>query len=428
MQAIGIDLWPVVLAAAVFSALYVLFYRRFVFSLLDPLNIFVLTQVCSCVLAVFFVSEPLMLLQFFAAQISFWLGFRICFRAQAPAQAMTFTARDMQVAEIVTVLLLLAWAGANLYVGATVGFPLLSANPSESKVTSFMGGLGFAKRFNFGIGVWVPASALLLAIHGEHRRMFKFVFFLSVLITALGGSKGGLLSFLYIIGYTTAREGMGRKWIRFSRVLGVSAFAIVMIVLIRENGSLVDGLAGLMKRVLFYGDVVIYYYKPEIMHHFANLGVKDFLLSELNPILGALRLTPYQDPLGYQMVNYSLGNYTLATIMGPNTLFFVRGHVYFGILGGTLYAATIGYIVARVRRWYFESKVHTPIATASLLCFAVLIFYLPLESPLFVSSAFDTFIPVGVCFCVAKISVYALRHVHDEALRVTGSRAFPNAV
>ena len=85
----------------------------------------------------------------------------------------------------------------------------------------------------------------------------------------------------------------------------------------------------------------------------------DFILYEFNGILGMLRLTPYYEPLGYQMVKAYWNTSSLYddVVLGPNTVFFVKGHVFFGYVGGILYSFVMGVLSAYFRKKIIEIKI-----------------------------------------------------------------------
>jgi hypothetical protein len=405
---LGVNLNTVLLWAAVIGMVYVIAYRKFVCSVVDPLNVFIISQVCSCVLAILVIHEPALLCQFFAAQAAFYVGFRLSRSRRSRSLCVDWSSGEIQIVETAIAVLFVGWVVANVYVGLTVGLPLFSGHASEAKVQTFREGLGFVKRLNGGAGLLVTAGSLILAILGTHRRVFAGIFVASLLVSTLDASKGSALLSVFLIGYALKKEGLVPELLkprirRATVALFVFACSIALYILSVDRGDLPAGVAGLFTRILFYGDVVLYYYQPDMMYYLKRLGPIDFLLSEINPMLGEFRLAPYQPPLGVLMVTHSLGNETLATLFGPNTQFFVRGHIYFGSVCGTLYAAAVGWVVGRVRRWFFETDGAKPFALISALTMAVRIFTLPVEEPYCIGLIFDTFLPIILIVAVLKI-------------------------
>ncbi|MFV8341082.1 hypothetical protein [Flavobacterium sp. XS2P39] len=112
-------------------------------------------------------------------------------------------------------------------------------------------------------------------------------------------------------------------------------------------------------RLMEFGDVMLYYKTQVVRDHFVNLNFVDFILNEFNGILGMLRLTSYSEPLGYQMVKAFWNTSSLFddVVLGPNTVFFVKGHVFFGYIGGIVYSFLMGLLSAHFRKKIIEIKI-----------------------------------------------------------------------
>src|SRR5208283_3649320 len=93
------------------------------------------------------------------------------------------------------------------------------------------------------------------------------------------------------------------------------------------------------------------------------------------------------------------------TTVGPNTGFYVAGHIYFGAVGGFFYSMTIGYLVSFVRKLFF-----------SLLTLSIHIAVLPIDAQYFVSLLLDTFAPVGAALAISYLAVVAATGVHAHDL------------
>jgi hypothetical protein len=120
----------------------------------------------------------------------------------------------------------------------------------------------------------------------------------------------------------------------------------------------------------------------------------------LNQVLGELRLVAYQFPLGYQMVDYYWRGAGVSDIVtGPNTPFFIAGHVYFGSFFGVIYCGAVGYFVACIRSLFLEAQGIPPLRLIYFLALALLVFALPTEVNLFTGPLLDmsvlVFIAVG---------------------------------
>ncbi len=418
-------------SAALFTAIYVLAYRRYIFSIFDPFNIPLVTAIFASVLMVNVVDDRRWWFQFFSFQIAFFLGFsrnKLPRRSPAPAKGAGRTClalfpQDLDVLEGATALLFLLALGANLYLGATAGFPIFDSRAGTAKVDTFVGGLGAVKRINDGIGVFVPCAALVLYACGRHKRWWLSVALVEVGITGLSGSKSAVLLFVFILASLTHHEAF-RAWGATARLkqwtkpVMVAAVTWAVAVLYIEGGAGIgEAATRLLVRILFYGDMVLHYYHPNVIAHFAQYGPLTYLTDMLNPILGMLRLVPYREPLGYTMVGLLAGQNTPGTVVGPNTCFYVAGHIYFGGAGGFFYSMFIGYSVSFARKLFFSRPKIGVIAFVSLLATSIHIAALPLDAQYFVTLMFDTFAPACVAITISYLAIVAAASSPDHSLR-----------
>lgn len=410
LENIGEKLPLLLLLSGLFLLLYFTAYRKRIFSIFDPLSIMAVTQAASSVMAIALISQASMLWQFMLSQAAFTLGVVL-----APVQSLpkgptsSWSKGDIYFAEWVVMVLFSILVAANVWLGLSAGFPLFSDDPSLTKFSTFTGGLGLVRRINWGIGTFVPTASLLLGIRGCHRRLFWGVFVASMIISSLGGSKGALLVYLEIIVFVLFRkdivsDAVARRLNGALKGLALIAGLLALFVLYISIHDPALAAGALLKRVLYAGDVIIYYYQPAIMREFAKLGPVDYIIAMLNPLLGELRLAEYQFPLGYQMLLiYFKNGEQPSAVLGPNTTFFVVGHIYFGWFFGIIYSGCVGYIVSKVRSACLSARGTTPLRMAIYLTMAIVIFGFPAEAPLFVSMASDTFIPL--CMVVVLVAV-----------------------
>lgn len=417
---LGAAVWSISLWGIGFLAIFLFVYRNRIFSIFDPLLPLVVAQVSYCVMGLALISSAPLLIQLLASQAAFVIGFLIARKPQMPAGTMVWTSRNIQIAEWTVFLLFLLVLSANLWLGVAAGFPAFSDNPQVAKESVYEGGLGLVRRINTGVGPFVSAGALLLALKGRHRALFGGCFTVCILLSSLSGSKGALLGFLEIIGYILCRRdlisrkvskrllGIALLLVVFSLVLGVAVIYVV-------TKDVSFAIAGLVERIFLQADVIIYYYDPRVLPHFASYNPLDFISMSLNPILGELRLTPYVLPLGYQMVmDYWEGLLNSDYILGPNTSFFIVGHIYFGSFFGVIYCAAVGYFVACVRRWYLETQGDSPLRLIWLLSLALLVFNLPTEVSLFTEPLFDMAVMVFAAFAGAHFLTFILAPGADK--------------
>jgi hypothetical protein len=401
-------IWILAIGLA-FLCLFVYLYRRRILFVFDILTVQALMQAAACTMAVFWIHDTGMLAQFFASQAAFTVGFLLVRRPEPAASTVDWDLDCTTDLEITTFLLFILVLIGNVWMGVTAGFPLFANDPSVAKVELYSGGLGLVKRMNGGPMLFLSASSLLLALHGRRRWPFRVIFGISLVVSVLGGSKGSLLTTVYLFVYLMGRRDvLSSQLVRLFKYgcgLLIGAGTLLSLFILRTGGGgWTVPIQALGMRILLYGDVILYYYQPAVLGLFKHLGPLDFVTYTLNPILGELRLVPYQMPLGYQMVNYTLNaGEELASILGPNTTFYVVGHIFFGPVCGILYSALVGCAFAKCRSIFLSANTRNPGYLAVLLTGAVLIAALPIEVPLFTGSLFDTVLFAGGCFLAAKV-------------------------
>lgn len=396
-----------------FLAVFLFLYKRRIIFVFDILCVQALTQAAACTMALFWIDDGWMKLQFFASQAAFTGGFLMVRRPAPPERAVSWNPARTTDLELTTFLVFVIVLLANVWMGATAGFPLFANDPSVAKVDLYSGGLGLVKRIDEAPMLFLGASSLLLALHSPRKWLFRAIFAVTIVFGVLGGSKGSLLTTVYFFVYLMGRRYLlSDKLIRLFKYgcgLFLAAGTLLSLFILRgDQNSWIASFQALAFRVLFYGDIILYYYQPAVHQFFSHHAPLDFIPYALNPILGELRLVAYQKPLGFQMVNYTLNaGDELASILGPNTTFFVVGRIFFGPVLGVAYCAFVGFAFAKVRSMFLTVQTSDPGRLAALLTMAVMIATLAVEVPLFTSNFFDTVLFVGGCYIAAKILLLA---------------------
>jgi hypothetical protein len=416
-----------------FLMLFLLLYSRRILNLFDLLIFQAISQATCCTLAVYLISQPHMLLQFFCSQAAFTLGILLVKPRIATKVFRPWDAASIHKAETIALTLFLILFAANMVMGAAVGFPIFSLDPSVAKVELYTGGFGIVKRLNESLSVYLFAASLVLSIRGIRRRTFVMVFLGNLLVASLNGSKGSLQMALFVLAFVLARKDLIpprlRKTLNIAGgwlMVGASAFAITILRI--GTGDWITAFQGIALRLLFYGDVVIYYYQPRLLAQFSGQSPLAFIGWLLNSILGMTRLVEYQYPIGNQLVEAFLaGLVKLDTVQGPNALFFVVGHMFFGAIGGVIYCFGIGVLFAKIRSWYLQCQSNSPMIFIALLSLATLVYYLPLEAPLWVSTLVNAALPVASMLGIYSLVQAAyqgwLRSRHSppsESLKIAG--------
>jgi hypothetical protein len=182
------------------------------------------------------------------------------------------------------------------------------------------------------------------------------------------GSKGGIIGAIAIFWYLYQQNNIWsdstifiKKFIR-SKIKYFLVITLVLFLSIVMKESEIEGqdlIFSIGFRLMEFGDIMLYYKTQLVRDYFVNFNLVEFILYEFNGILGMLRLTPYYEPLGYQMVKAYWSSSSLFddVVLGPNTVFFVKGHVFFGYVGGILYSFVMGVFSAYFRKRIIEIKI-----------------------------------------------------------------------
>ena len=387
--------------------------KKHIYSFFDPLVLIILSLSSGLVLAI---NSSIFSYVLYSI-ISFLIGFLLIVRKNKSEKfddsIKIIITRDF---EFLVTLFALIFIAANSYIFATSGIPFLMENPTEAKVVGFDSGNGWIRRILFQSS-FVLISLLFIFIqkNGKCKRtlvMLIIFFFLSI----LNGSKSSLLTFISVLvfflsqkKYWTPLNYQIREKVK-KTIPFVLIIAVLVFLLIASKESEVENQDlqySIGFRMMEFGDVMLYYEDEYVQKYFKTFGVIDFFRYEFNGILGVLRMDDYLLPLGYQMANeYWAGFIGSDVITGPNTLFFVRGHIFFGYFGGIIYSFIIGFLFGKLRMRLFQFNSHNPL---KIIVSVYLFFLLPLflkEFNFAVSLFFDLFVMITLLWIIVKIMVF----------------------
>ncbi len=338
--------------------LYICF-KRFLYSIIDPL-VQILLLFAS--LIAFASDHPLVFYIVFCI-IAFWVGMYMVF----PKSKIERNFSNIQITNVLnlklyTYFLVFLYVGSILYVFAKSGIPLFSDNPTEAKISTFEG-MGILRRISF-IGTIIPINLIILMIISKKKRLFIFLLALFCILKIFQGSKSSLIGVILPLYYLFTQKNLmslnsfkirNRKTLYFllgGIILGVLGY-IVSKEAVLEGSTFIYSLGF---RLMEFGDIALYYKDDSVQEYFQNYSALDYIGDELNGILGMLRIVPYKYPLGFLMVE-QFNAYTPDVVVGPNGIFLIKGHIYFGYLGGIVYSMLCGYIFARIRKYYFSMEI-----------------------------------------------------------------------
>lgn len=373
-------------------------YRRYIVSVFDPLFVFTFTTAFASVLVVEVLKTPSPIIHFFVCQLCLFAGFA----SVRPVADITPTGPESQPAHEVDRLRLMLYGFLGLYIAANLivfsvnGIPLLSPVPTSAKVAYFKDGFGLVRKINWTIGGFLITGLLYLYLL-EKKRLYLMGLGLVAVGLVFEGSKSSLLRIIFaftLLVYHPLLRSQTRLLKSFRRFIpyGIGALAVVFLgILSRENNGLTSALSAFLKRLLYSGDPVLYYYLPVNQIHFAEYGPADYLTYVTNQITGFLRLTPYWDAFGNVMLRNILPPGTPPDqYVGPNTPFYIEGQIFFGYFGAFILSGILGVLVGGIRRMYFRYR------GASAFWFIFLCYLCQIATTLFI----DTRMGVGFLFDV----------------------------
>lgn len=412
------ELLAIMLQSLLVFVVYYLLYKKYIYSLFDPLFFFLITQAFSTELAIIEITEKSYLMNFIGCQILFTMGFYTF--SLKPRKDKTIndnnfviSIRQLQLLKYFSILGFVVIFICNCYFFYKKGVILFSDDPTTSKAIDFEGGLGFVKRINWGL---LPLISLICVFQLIYLKQLKFLLLVVILllITISGGNKSSILIYLYMVSIFGLFNNLNKlqyfKYLKKFKVpISLIGVLLALYIFSTKSEDLEKTIIAAGIRFLYFGDIILYYYQPHSVKHFQQLDFFDFLSREFNTILGLLRLSDYTNPLGYEMVVYSLTDEQLNTITGPNAPFYVKGHIFFGAFGVLIYSFLVGCFVGHIRALLFklDNTRKSYIITLVIIFLNINIFGYPQDSALFTSILFDTIIfsiiPLFIAWIIVNV-------------------------
>ena len=408
--------------------------RRHIFGIFDPLFYFIVSSAFAITLSALTVDSELVLARVVSSFVFFWAGFSLtCRQAPLPLPARRILVNDIEFFIRLVLVGAIAMLALNYLGWAARGVPLLSDNPSVEKVDGLTDGLGFIRRFNWGVGVFVLIGSLYWFLGKRSFASVAVLVTISVVI-AQGGSKSALLPVLFAAGLYLTRPFSLRKHEDFALPLRsalpvialLAAFPVATVFLV-ENEGLEQAVTALSIRLLYFGDVMLYWGQEDVRNMFAKLGPLDYPAHLVNGVTGFLRVTGYDTPLGTRMVNATLDRFSeLDSAIGPNTPFYVKGEMFFGPFAASIYAFSIGALYKWFRVRFFRYAGHSLTRYSALATLMTLTTALPIEDSLFIVQLFDFGVFFFLIYFVTLfVDVILPRRKQTNAVREKGIAHVP---
>lgn len=347
-----------------FSFLLFFLFKKYLLSVFDPFLFTVLMMASSLSLS----TDSYFFFYVLFSVLAFAFGFRLIgLPVRNDIKIDKFV--DLRLLEIFTILFFILYVSLSLYFLKLSGIPLFSDNPTEAKISRFVEGTGWIRRIFF-LSNFLLICICLLIIVSKRKVLFAIMFVTYFLLSIMQGSKSGALGIVAVFWYLYKQDNLWSDSVIYIKRLVKSKmkyFLIVTAVLflsivikeaeIEEEGG--NPIFSIGFRLMEFGDVMIYYKTQIVQDAFANFNFIDYFLYEFNSIFGMLRLTSYYEPMGYQMVKtyWSTSSLFDDVVLGPNTVFFIRGHIFFGYVGGIIYSFLIGILAAYFRKKIIEIRI-----------------------------------------------------------------------
>lgn len=416
----------ILLYTLVFFLIYFLAYRRYIYSILDPLFIYVFTISFSSVLIIYTLSDqPAYVIHFFLCHIFLYVGFLITvywlrdYSKQELPIKIPSQFFDFETLRIVVYLLFAFYFLANVVLFYTTGFALLNDDPTIAKVENFTKGFGIIRKINTSIGSFLTAG-LLFFILAKLRWIDIFALFIVIILTALEGSKSSLLRILItfvLLGnhplFLHRNEILNK--IKLVIPLGILAvLGVFFTVLFKENSDYEQVVFAFVRRLLYGADATLYFYMPVNEQYFAQFHFWQYPSHLFNQILGFLRLVMSNEAFGNIMVANAFPNMT-GTIVGPNTPYYIEGQIFFGYYGAFIYSAVVGGCYAFIRQYFFFAKYYSAFWLIIICCICQQASGLYVEVTMFITSAFDTFFFVLPVYLIVNLAIHGrlrMRKLH----------------
>ncbi|WP_179415477.1 O-antigen polymerase [Mucilaginibacter sp. E4BP6] len=368
--------------------IYYMLLRKYIFFWFDPLLIYLIYNSFSIAFVLFLYFgdqriKPFYLVTFLLSTVGLLLGLIVgSKRGLKKLNQTNFINENIYnhydlVFDFFLMISIIITIGSNLLMLISVGtLPILSADPSVAKVVLYTGGWGLVRRIDLVSVNFIFSIALLKIFHPVNKiSTYKKLFYwlsiaIGILILFTMGSKSSLVGILnsffgvaiinLFFGNNIFKHLKSDRNIKLIKTFGkyflIAGFAYMFLVIAKSG---VETSAGntFITRLVGSGDTFYFFYAYDLYDNF-KLGPTDFIMHIINPILGFLRIAPYEYPLGAYMLNYAFG--TPLDSFGPNAQHHIEGLLYFGKVGAFFYSFFLGAIIGTVRLSFLKKVLTKP--------------------------------------------------------------------
>lgn len=358
---------------------YLLVFRKFFFSIFDPLVFTLLFSSCATSTVVFlYILKAIRSFYF----INYWLTF-FCFYGsffiygRRIQKETVISRRNSQFCMegslrmpnyFFTIWLFLSLLNISYHLFSYIkfGIPLFM----ESRLTVNMNGgvvNGFFARLQLVFDTLSTFMAFyFLFFSKKYRKLYvKFYFFLIFAFGILSGSKGALINYLFMFSmFVYLTQHYTCKGIKLLLSKKIYVFILIFVILaifvlmVQGKRGVVQGISDLLFRFSATGDGYALAYPNDTIGKLSKQNLGEFLFGDF---LSTFRLSANrQKPFGFEL--FEIANDVEETFIGPNPRFNLVGLAYFGFIGNLIVAIASG-VIFTVARNFIVSSVDKSVET-----------------------------------------------------------------
>ncbi|WP_158656067.1 O-antigen polymerase [Aeromonas sp. ASNIH2] len=311
--------------AFVFFLVQLFFVKKHIYSIFDPLLIFIFFNGFSWA-TVLMVSE-------INSRYSYFIDlsiFNVCFflpsfffkkmNVRKIHDAMLENTRKFDFQVFYTISIILFFSTLALWL--IKGIPILSENPDRAKSEYYEGGFGFVRYIHFVTPLFCIFFSVYCLVYLKNNFFRKIILItvtcFSILVTLSTGAKSALLPVVFVFALIGSFDINNRNAKRIRKLsyifmVGACLFVGVVFSIVSNQGGIDQILKLLMIRMIAFGDTFFFWYEYDLEKKIESINLFAYLLS---PLLSMLKIIEQQYPLGSQLVSAVTGENLVS--FGPN--------------------------------------------------------------------------------------------------------------
>lgn len=366
------DLFKIFAQAVGFFFIYYFLYKKYIYSIFDPLFFYAFTISFSSVLVlnVHGENEPINAIHFFMCNLFLFIGFA---SASYIIQKRKFIQKSISSSTSLadyTTFKLVVYATCGIYffsnfvTFATTGFAFLSDDPTSTRLENLENGIAILSNINYALGGFAMGGLLFLILS-----KFKYIDLLLltavILFTILDGKKSVILRLMILLAMMVHHKLFKQNpkitfRAKLINPLGILAtlFIIFVVFLKQSNEDSDQAILKFVTRLLYGADSTLFYYVDVNQEYFSQFHFWQYPAYLFNQILGLLRLVPLMQSNGDALIRNIFTN-PIGVVSGPNTPYYIEGQIYFGFYGAFVYSVIVGACYAFIRESFLKARFYT---------------------------------------------------------------------